>query len=195
MDSDLASFETPFLRRARVDAQAMTLLQHELGISIAEAIDSLIDSDKSIILKSENNHELHDLFTLYFFSFVLFHICAMSELNRSFSDSASGASANSEFVSAPYYLSQQSLLRDPQSIVLLQSQKRKGVPRRPILCHLRNRWFVHAIDFNNNNNRYWYECNDVMEGLLMWLTLVKRNHDSKLENSMSIEDMCRAVLI
>jgi len=206
-----------YLQQARANARPTTVFQNEIGVRAAEMIDGLLDHKKQDML--EPNHELHDLFVLNFFSFVVYH-----ETQGAVKKAANMPQAI-DFMNM-YYLpayALESLGRD-----MLLKTKRLGMKRRPIVSWICKRWMVHdfidvpkeqmgnvQVDMESKYEEsqdvstfshgattpvsavgVWYDCNDsIEEALLLWLVLVKLNYKCELEDGTGLQAFCEKLRV
>jgi hypothetical protein len=163
------------IRLARANAPPTTLFQTELGERSAMKFDKLTENMPVQIL-GDPQHELHALFTLYFFSFLFSH--------------KSKVSFASMYYVAHYEL--EDAIQHPRGVLV--SDKRNGVDMRPQVLWLRRRWVVRDIDHSDpEKRRHWYECRDVKDAILMWLLLMQKYYRGELENSKTIDDLLELV--
>jgi hypothetical protein len=163
-------------------------------------------------------HELHDLFVLYFFHYVL-----RGETQGAMENRPPGKADAIDFV-CDYYLNGHELEQElTKADRLLGSCDRGGRERRPLVAWLEKRFYVHdfemipadkamdaqrlienalasadedtgdsGVNAASPKKAYgcWHPAESVEDALLVFLAILKRNYRSEFEDYTPVRELC-----
>jgi hypothetical protein len=218
MKKEEGAFVSTFFEQQNASVDALTVYQNELGLHSAESVERMLTaSSENKAVMAHPSHELNDVFTIHFFSHILFNM-----LQGQFT--IKREPARLDFCRL-YVLTSERLESEGKDLLL--NRNRDNMLRRPLVVDLCKKWLVHDFmdikerDQQQNFQRMmerkyeddttenssgrsmghsvykqvgiWYECDSSKEACLLWIHLVMKYYNGQLENLIHIAPIAKAL--
>lgn len=150
----------------------LTLLSNEYGNVIAAQLGAYVNVPPIDIISSDQ--EQHSPHAKWMYPWLV--LCMFAYIYDQY--------MNTTNFLQEYFISE-SMLFD-QREWLIETTKHEFRPRRPIICHINNEWYVQTIN-SMNNELLWYKCSNSAHSILIWLKIIQIKYNNQLSNGQSHE--------